>query len=86
MLAILLTGVFPSFVKPNDILSPFDSYENFNLTDAHGLVCVQFLAALNIFLGGDKIVSKNAMNEFFHNLSMQVLNEMDDRVELKFVP
>ena len=68
----------------NDILSRFDLYENFNSTDAHGLVCVQFLSVLNIFLGGDKISLKNAMSEFFHNLSMQVLNEMDDRVKLKF--
>ena len=83
-LAIVPTGVVPSFVKTNDILSPFDLYENFNSTDAHGLVCVQFLAALNLFLGSDKIISKNAMSEFFHNLSMQVLNEMDNRVKLKF--
>ena len=71
-------------MKTNDILSPFDLYENFNSTDAHGLVCVQFLAALNLFLGSDKIISKNAMSEFFHNLSMQALNEMDNRVKLKF--
>ena len=83
-LAIVPTAVVPSFVKTNDILSPFDLYENFNSTDAHGLVCVQFLAALNLFLGSDKIISKNAMSEFFHNLSMQALNEMEDRVKLKF--
>ena len=65
-------------------LSPFDLYENFNSTDAHRLVCVQFLAALNVFLGGVKIITKNAMSDFFHKLSMQALNEMDDRVKLKF--
>ena len=81
-LTIVPAGVVPSFV--NDILSQFDLYENFNSTDAHGLVCVQFLSVLNIFLGGDKISLKNAMSEFFHNLSMQVLNEMDNRVKLKF--
>ena len=83
-LAIVPTGVVPSFVKTNDILSLFNLYENFNSIDAHGLVCVQILAALNVFLGGDKIISKNAMSEFFHNLSMQALNEMEDRVKLKF--
>ena len=71
-------------MKTNDILSPFNLYEHFNSTDAHGLVCVQFLATLNVFLGGNKIISKNAMSELFHNLSMQALNEMEDRVKLKF--
>ena len=71
-------------MKTNDILSPFNLYEHFNSTDAHGLVCVQFLAALNVFLGGNKIISKNAMSELFHNLSMPALNEMEDRVRLKF--
>ena len=83
-LAIVPTGVVPSFVKTDDILSPFDLYKNFNSTDAHGLVCVQFLAALNVFLGSDKIISKSAMSEFFHNLSMQALNKMIDKVKLKF--
>ena len=63
-LAIVPTGVVPSFVKINDILSPFALYENFISADAHGLVYVQFLAALNFFLGGNKIISKNAMSEF----------------------
>ena len=88
ILVIVLAGVVPSFVKTNDILSPFDLYENFNSTNVHGLVCVQFLAALNVFLGGYKTISKNAMTEFFHNLSIQalnlsiqVLNEMDDEID-----
>ena len=66
------------------ILSPFDLYEKSNSTDAHGLVCVQFLAALNVFLGGDKIILKNTVSEFSHDLSMQALNEMDNRVKAKF--
>ena len=57
------TGVSPSFMKTNYILSPFDLNENFNSTDAHGLVCVQFLAELNVFLGSDKVISENAMSE-----------------------
>ena len=71
-------------MKTNDILSLFDLSENFNSTDAHGLVCVQFLAELNVFLGGDKFILKNAMSEFFHNLSIQALNKIEDRVKLKF--
>ena len=83
-LAIVPTGVVPWFVKTNDILSLFELYENFNSADAHGLVCLQFLAVLNVFRGSDKVILKNAMSEFFHNLSMQALNEMDNRVKLKF--
>ena len=71
-------------MKTNDILSLFDLSENFNSTDAHGLVCVQFLAELNVFLGGDKFILKNVMSEFFHNLSIQALNKIEDRVKLKF--
>ena len=71
-------------MKTNDVLSPFGLYESFNSTDAHGLVCVQFLAALNVFLSGDKVISKNTISEFFYDLFMQALNEMDNRVKPKF--
>ena len=45
--AVIPQGSIPSFVRTKDTLSPFELYEFFNQTDAHGLVCVQFLAALN---------------------------------------
>ena len=45
---------------------------------------MQFLAALNIHLSGDKTISKDAMREFFHNLSMQALSKSDDLILLKF--
>ena len=83
-LAIVPMGVMPSFVKTNEVISPFDLYEKFNSTSAHGLVLTQFLAAFNIFIGGDKTISKNAMSEFFHNLSMQALSRDDDRINIKF--
>ena len=83
MLAIAPTGVVPSFVKTSNILSPFGLYENFNPTEVHGLVCVQFLAVLNVHLSGQKYILKNAMNEFFHNLSMQALNQLIDRIEIQ---
>ena len=83
-LAIVPMGVMPSFVKTNEVISPFDLYEKFNSTSAHGLVLTQFLAAFNIFIGGDKTISKNAMSEFFHNLSMQALSRDDDRIDIKF--
>ena len=73
-----------SFVKTDDILSPFELYEFFNHTDSHGLVCVHFLAALNSHLGGYKNISKNVMIEFFQNLSLQALNELDETTNIKF--
>ena len=73
-----------SFVKTDDILSPFELYEFFNHIDAHGLVCVHFLAALNSHLGGYKNISKNVMIEFFQNLSLQALNELDETTNIKF--
>ena len=51
---------------------------------AYGLVSTQFLVAFNIFIGGSNAVSKNAMSEFFHNLSMQVLSRDDARIDIKF--
>ena len=59
-------------------------YKKFSSGNARGLVCVHFLVALNVHLGGDKMVSKNAMNEFFHNLSMQALSKSDDAILMKF--
>ena len=83
-LALVLMGVMPSFVKTNEVILSLDLYEKFNSTSAHGLVLTQFLAEFNIFIGGDKTISKNAMSEFFHNLSMQALSRDDDRIDIKF--
>ena len=83
-LALVLMGVMPSFVKTNEVISSFDLSEKFNSASAHGLVLTQFLAAFNIFIGGDKTISKNAMSQFFHNLSMQALSRDDDRIDVKF--
>ena len=83
-LAIVPMGVMPCFVKTNEVISPFDLYENLNSTSAHSLVLTQFLAAFNIFIGGGKTISKNAMSEIFHNLSMQTLSRDDDRINIKF--
>ena len=57
-LAIVPMGVMPSFVKTNEVISPFNRYEKFDSTSTHGLVSTQFLAAFNIFIGGDKTISK----------------------------
>ena len=83
-MAIVPRGVTPTFAKSNQLINPFDLSEKFEFTDSHGLVSVQFLAALNVFLGGDKNISKNAMSEFFHNLTMQALSKDDDRIKIRF--
>ena len=83
-LVIVPVGVMPPFVKTKEVILPFDLYEKFNSSSAVGLVLTQFLAAFNIFIGGNKTISKNAMSEFFHNLSMQALSRDDDRIDIKF--
>ena len=56
----------------------------FNQTDAHGLVCEQILAAINSHLGSEKNISKNAMSEFFRNLSLPALIKLDEMTNMKF--
>ena len=60
--AIIPTGEVPSFVKSRDVISSSELYKKFNSGGARRLVCVQFLAALNVHLGGDKNLSKDAMS------------------------
>ena len=77
-------GVRPPLVRANEKISPSVLYEKFQSTDPQGLVAVQFLAALNIFMRGDSALSKNAKSEFFHNLSMKALSEDENSVEMRF--
>ena len=84
-LAVIPSGIIPAFVKTKDVISPSDLYETFKDSNAYGLVLTQFLAALNIYFNSDKLLLKNVMTEFLHNLSLQALNRDDDRVQLKFV-
>ena len=63
----------PSFIESQDVLSPRDLYESFVGRDKQGVTSVQFLAAFNRFLGGDREFSRDALSEFFHNLSWQAL-------------
>ena len=72
----------PLFIDSNDYISPRALYESYVGRDMQGLVSVQFLAAFNRFLGGDKAVSRNAMSEFFHNLSWQALTNDNDFVRI----
>ena len=69
-LAVIPTGEVPSFVKFGDVISPSELQKKINSGGTIRLVCVQFLVALHVHVGGDKTISKDAMSEFFHNLSM----------------
>ena len=75
--AVIPHGSIASFVRAEYFLSLFELYEFFNQTDADGFVYVQFSAALNSHIGGEKNISKKVMSEFLQNLSLQALNELD---------
>ena len=77
-------ATMPSFINSDDVLSSRALYKSYVGRDMQGLVSVQFLAAFNRFLGGDTGVSRNAMNEFFHNLSWQALTNDNDSIQLEF--
>ena len=66
-------GRVPDFIQSQDVLSPRSLYETYVGRGMQGIVSLQFLAAFNRFLGGDAEVSRDAMSEFFHNLSWQAL-------------
>ena len=55
------------FVESKDVISPRSIYANCNSKDWRGLVSVQFLAALNVHLDGNRKFSQNVMNEFLQN-------------------
>ena len=74
----------PRFVKTQTPLSPIGLYQNFKATDARALASIQSLAAINIHLGGDKTISKNALSEFLCSLSFQALSKETDGVYLIF--
>ena len=82
-LTVVLTGDVLDFVKSNDIISPSELYEKIS-SGSRGLVCIYFLATLNIHLGGEKIIPKNAMSEFYQNLSMQALSKSNDKILVNF--
>ena len=74
----------PSFIRSTDWISPRSLYETYVGRDMQGVTSVQFLAAFHRFLGGNVVLSRNAMNEFFHNLSWQALTNDNDSVKIKF--
>ena len=69
-LVFIPEGLMPALVQTERKISPKDLYGHFRTTDAYGLVGVQFLAAFHVFMGGESYLSRNAMSELFHNISM----------------
>ena len=59
-------------------------YEKYSGQEMRGLVSMQLLVALNIFLGGEIEISGAAMSELFHNLSWQALTNDNDRHQIEF--
>ena len=49
-------------------------YEKFRTTNSHALVSSQFLAALNIFFGGDPELSRRFLTEFYQNMTVSTLS------------
>ena len=74
---ILPKPEIPNFLRTNDILSTNDLFKKFSSFDARGLVSINALASLNIYLGGMSTVSKKPVSEFLH-MSYQVLNIKND--------
>ena len=83
-LILVPTGKNPSFVKSFDQISPIDLNDKFQNTASYGIAAVHFLAALNIFFGGEKNLSQDVMTELLHNLSYQALNFENTKVNIKF--
>ena len=77
-------GRIPDFIQSEDVISPRYMYERYLSRDMSGIVGVQFLAALNRYLGGEIEISRNAMSEFFHNLLWQALAADNDGILLQF--
>ena len=72
----------PDFVQTETPLSPIDLHKKFKATDA--LASIQAIAVLNIHIGEDKDVSKNALREFLRNLTFQALSKENDDILLSF--
>ena len=83
-LILVPTGKNPTFVKSFDQISPVELNDKFQNTASYGIAAVHFLAALNIFFGGEKSLSQDVMTELLHNLSYQALNFENTKVNIKF--
>ena len=74
----------PYFIKNDKIISSNQLFEKLSSSDACGLVSIQGLAALNIYLGGNAEISRQALIEFLHNMPNQVLSKDNDNIFIQF--
>ena len=72
------------FMKTDKIISTNQLFEKFSSSDAHVLVSIQALAALNLYLRVNADVSRQALTEFLHNMSHQALNKDNDNTFIQF--
>ena len=72
----------PYFLKTTMPLSPMKLHTSFRGTDARGLTSFHALAALNIYFGRSKDVSKIALGEYLKNLTYQALSNENDNIYL----
>ena len=73
----------PNFISREKICSK-TLYELFRGTHSHGLVLIQLLALINLFLGGKEKILKNALAEVYHNLSLKALSVKEIGITLEF--
>lgn len=65
-------GNVSDFVKSKNMISPSKLYDDFSSSGSSwGLACIYFLAALNIHLGGEKLISKKC-NEWILSFHAKV--------------
>ena len=77
-------GIIPDFIQTNNEISPLFLYERLRGGKCCGLVCTQFLCALNIQLGSNPDLTKVATSELYHNLSLQALSQYNHEILLNF--
>ena len=78
-------GNTPNFINMksnNKKLLSHRLYELFRGTKLHGIVFIQFLGALKMFLGSDRQNSKDLISGFYRNYSMEALSGSNHSVEL----
>ena len=74
----------PVFLNTETNLSPADLYSKFSATDVKDFASLHAFAALNIYFGGFKEISKTAYGEFMKNLTYQALSQENDNIFLSF--
>ena len=65
-------GDFPLEVNEEEV-NIKQLYEKFRGSGSHALVASQFIAALNIFFGGNTETSRKFLTELYRNLTVSVL-------------